>query len=71
MPMLSINPATGQTLQSFPTWQAGQIDTALQQVEAAQAGWAALSFDERAGFMRDLARVFRQRSQEYAHLITE
>lgn len=71
MPMLSINPATGQILQSFPTWQAGEIDTALQQVEAAQAGWAALSFDERAGFMRSLARVFRQRSEEYAHLITE
>jgi len=71
MPMLSINPATGQILQSFPTWQAGEIDTALQQVEAAQAGWAALSFDQRAGFMRNLARVFRQRSEEYAHLITE
>ncbi|MBS0484230.1 MAG: aldehyde dehydrogenase family protein, partial [Proteobacteria bacterium] len=70
MPMLSINPATGQTLQSFPTWQAGEIDAALRQAESAQTGWAALSFDERAGFMRNLAQVFRQRSEEYAHLIT-
>ncbi|UJP03164.1 MAG: aldehyde dehydrogenase family protein, partial [Nitrosomonas sp.] len=71
MPMLSINPATGQMLQTFPTWQAGEIDTALQQVESAQAGWAALSFEQRAGFMRNLAQVFRQRSEEYAYLITE
>lgn len=70
MPMLSINPATGQALQSFPTWQAGEIDAALRQAESAQTGWAALSFDERAGFMRNLAQVFRQRSEEYAHLIT-
>lgn len=71
MPMLSINPATGQTLQSFPIWQASEIDTALSQVESAQAGWAALGFEQRAGFMRNLAQIFRQRSEEYAHLITE
>ncbi|NBQ69358.1 MAG: NAD-dependent succinate-semialdehyde dehydrogenase [Nitrosomonadaceae bacterium] len=71
MPMLSINPATGQTLQSFPIWQASEIDTALSQVESAQAGWVALGFEQRAGFMRNLAQIFRQRSEEYAHLITE
>lgn len=71
MPMLSTNPATGQILQSFPTWQAGEIDTVLRQAESAQIGWAALRFEQRAGFMRNLAQVFRQRSEEYAHLITE
>ena len=71
MSMLSINPATGQILQSYPTWQAGEIGAALQQVDSAQVGWAALSFDERAVFMRNLAQVFRLRGEEYAHLITE
>lgn len=71
MPMLSINPATGQPLQSFSTWQADEIDAVLNQVEIAQAGWAVLGFEQRAGFMRNLAQIFRRRSEEYAHLITE
>jgi succinate-semialdehyde dehydrogenase/glutarate-semialdehyde dehydrogenase len=71
MSMQSINPATGQIMQSFSTWQADQISTALDQVEPAQAGWAALGYEQRAQFFRQLAQVFRQNSESYAHLITE
>ncbi|MDP3282449.1 MAG: aldehyde dehydrogenase family protein, partial [Nitrosomonas sp.] len=71
MPMQSINPATGQTIQSFPTWQSAEIDATLSQVAAAQTDWAALSFAQRSNCMRNLAKVFRQRSEEYANLITE
>ncbi len=71
MPMLSINPATGQTIQSFPTWQSGEIDAVLSQVESVQPAWAALSFAQRSHCMRNLAKIFRQRSEEYANLITE
>lgn len=71
MPMLSINPATGQTIQSFPIWQASEIDTVLSQVESAKTGWAGLSFAQRSGFMRNLAQIFRQRNEDYANLITE
>lgn len=71
MPMQSINPATGQTIQSFPTWQSAEIDATLSQVAAAQTDWAALSFAQRSNCMRNLAKIFRQRSEEYANLITE
>lgn len=71
MQMQSINPATGQIMQSFPLWQADQIDTTLAQVESAQAGWAMLDFEQRARCMRNLAQVFRQNSETYAHMITE
>ena len=71
MPMLSINPATGQTIQSFPTWQSAEIDATLSQVTSAQIDWAALSFAQRSNCMRNLAKIFRQRSEEYANLITE
>lgn len=71
MLMLSINPATDQIIQSFPGWQASEIDTALSQVESAQTGWAGLSFAQRSHFMRNLARIFRQHSEDYANLITE
>jgi succinate-semialdehyde dehydrogenase/glutarate-semialdehyde dehydrogenase len=71
MPMLSINPATGQTIQSFPAWQSGEIDVVLSQVASAQTGWAALSFAQRSHCMRNLSQVFRQCSEDYANLITE
>ncbi|SFE76158.1 NAD-dependent succinate-semialdehyde dehydrogenase [Nitrosomonas sp. Nm166] len=71
MSMLSINPATGQTLQSFATWQTDEINTVLSQVESAQTGWAALSFEQRSRMMRNLAQVFRQNSEDYANLITD
>jgi succinate-semialdehyde dehydrogenase/glutarate-semialdehyde dehydrogenase len=70
MPMLSINPATDQIIQSFPGWQANEIDMALSQVESAQTGWAGFSFAQRSHFMRNLAQIFRQNSEDYANLIT-
>jgi succinate-semialdehyde dehydrogenase/glutarate-semialdehyde dehydrogenase len=71
MSMLSINPVTGQTIQFFPIWQADTIDTVLREVESAQVGWALLSVEQRAVYMRQLAGVFRQRRDDYAHLITD
>ncbi|WP_293006851.1 NAD-dependent succinate-semialdehyde dehydrogenase [Nitrosomonas sp.] len=71
MSMQSINPATGQIIQSFPTWRADEIDVVLSQVEFAQTGWAELGFAQRSSLMRNLAQLFRQRSEEYANLITE
>lgn len=71
MPMQSINPATGQIIQSFAIWQTEEIDAALKQVESAQAEWASFSFAQRSGLMLNLAQLFRQRSEEYANLITE
>ncbi|MBP6059051.1 MAG: NAD-dependent succinate-semialdehyde dehydrogenase [Nitrosomonas sp.] len=71
MPMLSINPATGQTMQSFPAWNADEINSILHQVESAQAGWAELDFEQRSRVMRNLAQVFRQHSEDYANLITD
>ncbi|HNB01734.1 MAG TPA: aldehyde dehydrogenase family protein, partial [Nitrosomonas sp.] len=71
MSMQSINPAAGQITPSFSIWQADQINTALDQVESAQARWAALSYEQRGQCFRRLAHVFRQNSESYAHLITE
>ncbi len=71
MPMRSINPATGQTIQSFPAWSVEKIHTVLNQVESAQPDWAAFTIEERSHYMRNLALIFRQQCEEYAHLITE
>lgn len=70
MPLESINPATGQQLQTFAKWNAAQIDAALDQVYKAQPNWAALAFEQRANYLRQLAAVFRQHRDRYARLIT-
>lgn len=71
MSMLSVNPATGQTMQSFSAWDADKIHTVLNQVESAQNDWGALSFARRAQFMRNLAQTFRQCREDYANLISD
>ena len=71
MSMQSINPATGQTIQSFSTYQAEEINTVLNLVDSAQTSWAELDFEQRSIYMRNLAKIFRQRCDEYANLITE
>jgi succinate-semialdehyde dehydrogenase/glutarate-semialdehyde dehydrogenase len=71
MSILSINPATDHTIQSFSTWSTEEINTALDQVESAQSDWVAIDFERRSYYMRNLAEVFRRNKEEYAHLITE
>lgn len=71
MSMLSVNPTTGQTMQSFPAWDSDKINTVLNQVESAQNDWSVLSFAQRAQFMRNLAQTFRQHREEYANLISD
>ena len=69
--MQSINPATGEVLQSFSTWHENQVDSVLNLVTSAQINWAALSFSQRSQYMRNLAQVFRHNLAEYAHLVTD
>ena len=54
MAMASLNPATGDTVQSFETWDGDQLNAALQQVADATPDWQRTSFDQRGGpFQRD------------------
>ncbi|MCB1984340.1 MAG: NAD-dependent succinate-semialdehyde dehydrogenase [Burkholderiales bacterium] len=71
MPLQSINPATGLTIQSFPAFQTKAVSTILEKVVAAQINWAALNIDQRANFFQNLAQVFRSSRDQYANLITE
>ena len=71
MSLQSTNPATGQTIQTFSAWQAEEVNAVLNLMDSAQTGWAQLDFEQRSIYMRNLAKIFRQRSDEYANLITD
>lgn len=69
--MESINPATGQLLKTFDTWDAAQLEAALRAAADARAEWQATPFGERARLFRTIAAALRKRTAHYAGLISQ
>ncbi len=55
MPHTSLNPATGQVLQTYPSWDATRLQQALQQTHAAQQAWAQTDLAVRAEVLKAVA----------------
>jgi succinate-semialdehyde dehydrogenase/glutarate-semialdehyde dehydrogenase len=70
MAFQSINPFTGETLQSFDVWDRERIESALQQVASASPGWAATPLLQRCDLLRKAAEILRTRKDTLANLIT-
>ena len=66
----TINPYTGKELKSFPTATDEEVDQAIEDAHKAFLSWRESSFKERADLMRGVARILRERKEEYASLIT-
>src|SRR2546422_11316888 len=62
----SINPATGETLETFEQTSAAALDRILDAAVAAQHVWRGRSWAQRAQPMRAAARLLRERSRGYA-----
>ncbi|MGH8501412.1 MAG: NAD-dependent succinate-semialdehyde dehydrogenase [Gammaproteobacteria bacterium] len=69
MTLLSINPATGETLDETPTWTDAELDRALQGSAQVSRRWAATPVDERCALLRALAALLRKRRNKLALLI--
>ncbi|HEC29374.1 MAG TPA: NAD-dependent succinate-semialdehyde dehydrogenase [Gammaproteobacteria bacterium] len=70
MTMRSINPATGETLSIFDTWDEVHLSGVLQSCAEIRPQWSATPIQERCDLMRNAARVLRQRRDELATTIT-
>ncbi|HLF23404.1 MAG TPA: NAD-dependent succinate-semialdehyde dehydrogenase [Burkholderiales bacterium] len=68
--MQSINPASGEKIEEFPTWDAVTLERALAATAAATARWQATTFAERANILRAAAAELRTNNDRYARLIT-
>lgn len=64
MQYTSINPTTEQLIRSYPLSTGQDIQTALQQAQAAFAAWKDLSVYKRAAPMMKLARLLETRAEE-------
>jgi len=70
MPFTSLNPATGELIKSFPSWDAQQLRDSLEMAGASQAQWRLTSFEQRSTALRQTAVELRRGLAEYAALIT-
>ncbi len=66
MTIQSINPATGEPLETFSETSPADIERALAGAERAFADWRRRDFAERARLMHGAARLLRERKTTYA-----
>ncbi|WP_425837769.1 NAD-dependent succinate-semialdehyde dehydrogenase [Microbacterium sp. PA5] len=65
-----VNPATGETLATYPTATAAEVDAAIAAADAAYRSWGRTSSPaERAELLRAVARLHRERRDELAAII--
>ncbi|MEM1105637.1 MAG: NAD-dependent succinate-semialdehyde dehydrogenase [Pseudomonadota bacterium] len=70
MAIATINPATGQTEQTFDALTDGEIEAALARSEAAARATRATPIDARAGWLREAARLIRSENETLAAMMT-
>ena len=70
MSIQSINPATGEVLETFKETSREDLDRSLAAAHAAFLEWRTAPFATRAQRMREAARVLRTRRAEYARTMT-
>jgi succinate-semialdehyde dehydrogenase/glutarate-semialdehyde dehydrogenase len=68
--IVSVNPATGQTISSYDEMTAAAAAAAVAQAHATWTSWRATTFGARSVLMRKAAAILRDRKQELARLMT-
>jgi benzaldehyde dehydrogenase (NAD) len=64
-----LDKGTGEELAEAGIASEADVDRAVRSSKAAQPGWAALPYDERAGLLRRVAQLLEERAGEIAALI--
>jgi aminomuconate-semialdehyde/2-hydroxymuconate-6-semialdehyde dehydrogenase len=63
-----INPANGEKIALIPNSSHKEVDLAVQAADSARESWSALSIDERASWLSNIADALEIRSEEIASL---
>jgi succinate-semialdehyde dehydrogenase / glutarate-semialdehyde dehydrogenase len=66
----TINPATGEVLETYTLMTADEADQAVSQCHEAFLEWRKTTFEQRADILRKVAALIRERKDEYAALMT-
>ena len=71
MTLKSVNPATGNTLQTFVEMTEDEVNTIVESVHEAFNGWRKTSFSFRAERMKEVAHLLREGKEDFGTLMTE
>jgi succinate-semialdehyde dehydrogenase/glutarate-semialdehyde dehydrogenase len=69
-PLATVNPATGELLQSFEPYDATEVDRRLTLAATAAAQWALTGFDERARLLVTVAELLEGELPDIAHVMS-
>jgi succinate-semialdehyde dehydrogenase/glutarate-semialdehyde dehydrogenase len=69
--MKTVNPANGNTLQEYQEMDMEEIDSIIRKANEEQSEWKEKGFNVRAGYLRKIAGILRERKNELAHLMAE
>ena len=67
--LISINPANGETVGSYPDLNSEEFASIISNVQEAYDPWRQLDISERCQFFRQMAEVLRARQNEFARLM--
>ncbi|MDE3228879.1 MAG: aldehyde dehydrogenase family protein, partial [Chloroflexota bacterium] len=70
MSIQSINPATGDVIETFEPFSQQQIDQTLDRARDAFGTWRAASYDARAALVREIAKTLRAQKERLARVMT-
>lgn len=66
----TVNPATGETLASYPALDSVGVDAALESCARAQRSWRSTEIAHRSTLLRNLAGLLRAEVEDHARLIS-
>jgi succinate-semialdehyde dehydrogenase/glutarate-semialdehyde dehydrogenase len=70
MEIITINPANGEEIKSYPLLDQPQIEQAIEASRFAFLSWRRTTFSERSRHMKIAARILRENISQYAELMT-
>jgi succinate-semialdehyde dehydrogenase/glutarate-semialdehyde dehydrogenase len=70
MSIQSINPATGEVIETFEPFSQQRIDAALDQAQQTFRQWRTTTLDERARLVREIAKTLRAQKERLAREMT-
>ena len=70
MSIESINPATGQVIETFEPFTAAQVDETLSRARTAYRQWRTTSYAERAALLHQVASLLRAQKSHLARIAT-
>lgn len=70
MSIVSINPATDEEIRRYDEMSSEEVRDILEKAHAAYLSWREIGFAERSKLMKEAARCLREKTKEYAALMT-